>query len=102
MVGFWRQVGSQVGAKLTPKSGKLGSQDEAKKSVKKQSRKSSQGFPRNPEGGAFMNPPDRRDRGKEGKVVDISSGTCARGAWPICYFWNASKRLHSLDRKVDS
>ena len=32
--GFWAQVGRQVGAKLAPKSGKFGSQDDVKKMIK--------------------------------------------------------------------
>ena len=36
--GFWRQVGWQVGPKLAPKSGKLGSQDDVKKMIEKRMR----------------------------------------------------------------
>ena len=36
--GFWRQVGRQVGSKLAPKSGKLGSQDDVKKIIEKRER----------------------------------------------------------------
>ena len=32
--GFWDQVGRQVGAKLAPKSDKIGYQDDVKKSSK--------------------------------------------------------------------
>ena len=34
LVGFWREVGSQVGAKLAPKSGKLRAQEDVEKSSK--------------------------------------------------------------------
>ena len=36
--GFWRQVGWQVGPKLAPKSGKLGSQDNVQKIIEKRKR----------------------------------------------------------------
>ena len=40
--GFWAQLGSQDGPKLAPKSGKLGSQDDVKKSSKFWSRSGTQ------------------------------------------------------------
>ena len=46
--GFWRQVGRQVGPKLTPKSGKLGSQDDIKKMIEKRRREVIRYTPSNP------------------------------------------------------